>query len=370
MFFIDKYDPRKTKKPIFHLDLLKKLEKMSKDESIPHIIFHGPRGAGKKTILNMFLKMIFDDSVNNVVNTKYIVSGSGSTKNEVIVKQSDHHIVIKPNNTNFDRYLLQDVVKKYAKLKPLNVFRKNRGFKIVVIDNIDLLSHYAQTSLRRTMEVYSQNCRFIMWSRVLSNVFLPLRSRCMCIRVPAPSDSKLFVHLFKISVIEKIKTDGITMYQIVKLANGNIKHALWMLELCKHGRGIKTDYDRVIGEIKEYLLMGDPRPLLTIRGLVYSILITNIPPSDIIVDLTDIFLDDKTLSDQCKKEIVKIAAKSQYRLSKARRNIIHIELFTTNVMKIIHEENEKNKKNKKNKTNKRKSKAKKNTKTKAKTKAK
>ena len=349
MFFIDKYDPRKTKKPIFHLNLLKKLEKMSKDESIPHIIFHGPRGAGKKTILNMFLKMIFDDSVNNVVNTKYIVYGSGSTKNEVIVKQSDHHIVIKPNNTNFDRYLLQDVVKKYAKLKPLNVFRKNRGFKIVVIDNIDLLSHYAQTSLRRTMEVYSQNCRFIMWSRVLSNVFLPLRSRCMCIRVPSPSDNDLFIHLFKISIVEKIKTSGSSMYQIVKLANGNIKNALWMLELYKHGKGFKTDYDMVINEIKQNLLTGDPRPLLSIRGLIYSILITNIPPSDIIVDLTDLFLDDKSLSDQCKKEIVKIAAKSQYRLSKARRNITHIELFTTNVMKIIYEEKKKRQKKGKDK---------------------
>jgi replication factor C subunit 3/5 len=349
MFFIDKYDPRKTNKPVFHEQLINKLSKMSKDESIPHIILHGPEGSGKKTLLNMFLEMIFDKSVNNVVNTEYVVSGSGSTKNTVIVKQSDHHIVIKPNNTNFDRYLLQDVVKKYAKLRPLNVFKKNRGFKVVVIDNVDLLSHYAQTSLRRTMEVYSHNCRFIMWSRVLSKVFLPLRSRCMCVRVASPSDSDIFANLFRISAMEKIQMTGITMYQIVKLANGNIKHALWMLELHKYGKGFQTDYDVIINEIKDYLLSGDPRPLLRIRELVYSILITNIDPTDIIVDLTDLLLDDKSLSDRCKKSIVKIAAKSQMRLSKARRNIIHIELFTTNVMKIVYLENNKTKRKTKSK---------------------
>ena len=57
MFFIDKYAPKSIEDAYFHKDELNKLKIMSKDESIPHIIFYGPEGSGKKTTINMFLEM-------------------------------------------------------------------------------------------------------------------------------------------------------------------------------------------------------------------------------------------------------------------------------------------------------------------------
>ena len=35
-----------------------------------------------------------------------------------MIKQSKHHIIIEPNNNNFDRYLIQDIVKEYARRYP------------------------------------------------------------------------------------------------------------------------------------------------------------------------------------------------------------------------------------------------------------
>ena len=61
------------------------------------------------------------------------------------------------------------------------------------------MSYYAQTSLRRTMERYNDKCRFMMWCKSLSKVIEPLQSRCICLRIPSPTDDELFRYIFKIS---------------------------------------------------------------------------------------------------------------------------------------------------------------------------
>lgn len=221
--FINKYAPKDSKSAIFHKDILEKLKIMSEDESVPHIIFYGPHGSGKKTLINLFLEMIYNEQVHKTNTAIYNVSGSGNTVTEVPIKQSNYHIVIEPNNNNFDRYLIQDVVKEYAKRVPLGVFQKNRIFKTVLINNIDNMSYYAQTSLRRTMEIYSGTCRFIMWSRSLSQVIDPLRSRCYCFKVRSPTDGELLELLLKVSFKENIKL-SLTQYDnILYKSGGDIK---------------------------------------------------------------------------------------------------------------------------------------------------
>src|SRR3990167_878267 len=109
------------------------LKIMSADDSIPHVIFYGPEGSGKKTIINLFLEMIYDKDVHKLEDCIYKVAGSGNKITEVIVKQSNYHIIIEPNNNNFDRYLIHDIVKEYAKRRSLGIFKTIRQFKMVVI---------------------------------------------------------------------------------------------------------------------------------------------------------------------------------------------------------------------------------------------
>jgi replication factor C subunit 3/5 len=192
MFFIDKYAPKSANDSKLHKDILKLLDFISKDDSIPHLIFYGNDGVGKRRIIKLFLEMLYGDGVNNIEENMYIVSGSGNKVKEVLVKQSDFHIMIEPVDNNFDKYLIQDVVKEYAKRIQINLFKSKKIFKSVMINNLDNLSYYAQTSLRRTMEKYSGTCRFIMWCKSLSKVIEPLKSRCICIRIGAPTNDELF----------------------------------------------------------------------------------------------------------------------------------------------------------------------------------
>ena len=48
MFLIDEHTPKNIDDVVFHKDIYELLKNMAKDESIPHIIFHGKEGTGKK----------------------------------------------------------------------------------------------------------------------------------------------------------------------------------------------------------------------------------------------------------------------------------------------------------------------------------
>ena len=347
MFFVDKYAPKKVKDAFFHKEELNKLKTMSKDDAIPHIIFYGPSGCGKKTTINIFLEMLYDEEVHNLVNSVYNVTGSGNNSTQVTIKQSNYHIVIEPNNNNFDRYLIQDVVKEYAKRVPLGVFTSQKFFKTVLINNIDNLSYYAQTSLRRTLEKYSGTCRFIMWSRSLSKVISPLRSRCYCFGIKSPSNSDLFEYLLNISAYENISLTLEEYTEILNRSNNNIKTALWYLELSKFGEDFETTYDETIKKITKLILDHKLESLPVIRELIYNIMITNITGTKIIKDITNSLLSNKCIPFESKINIVEIAAEKENNLIKGRREIMHLEPFITGIMKELYY-NEKYQTNKKN----------------------
>jgi replication factor C subunit 3/5 len=335
MFFIDKYKPTNKKEAFFHKQILELLEIMSKDDAIPHIIFYGPSGSGKKTLISIFLEMLFDKSVHRSRGVQYKVSGSGSKTSVEVVKQSNYHIVIEPKNNNFDRYVIHDIVKEYA--KNIGGFRTARSFKIVLINNIDNLSYYAQTSLRRTMEKYNEKCRFIMWCKSLSKVIKPLQSRCVCLRIPTPTDDELFQYIFKISVNEQMFLELEQYNTIITKASGNIKTALWMLNMYKYDYyDTTTDYEIAIDEIVKLILELEIENIMTIRTIVSSLKITTFEGSTIMKDIVDKLCFSDKLSDNAKFEIIQNAAEIEYQLIKGRREIIQFDTLVANVMKIYH----------------------------------
>lgn len=339
MFFIDKYAPQKPEDIIFHKKEYELLKRMSEDDSIPHIIFCGPEGSGKKTLIKFLLEMLYDKQVHKTNDSIYKVSGSGNNTTDVVIKQSNFHIVIEPNNNNFDRYLIQDVVKDYAKKVPLNVFTTNKKFKIVLINNVDNLSYYAQTSLRRTMEKFSGTCRFIMWCRSLSKVIDPIRSRCYCFRISSPDDGEILELLAKIAYKEAMNMTLKDYYKIIKLSHGNVKKALWLLQLRKIGVSYQTSYDKTIKEIVKNLLTCNIDSITEIWTLLYNIMITNIPGTQIIKDIVQQLLSSNEINDDCKLNIVEIAAKFEHNLIRGRREIMHFDALINGLMYVINKYN-------------------------------
>jgi replication factor C subunit 3/5 len=59
---------------------------------------------------------------------------------------------------------------------------------VVIINEADTLTRDAQAALRRTMEKYTTNMRLILCANSTSRLIAPIKSRCLLVRVAAPSE--------------------------------------------------------------------------------------------------------------------------------------------------------------------------------------
>lgn len=335
MLLLDKYRPETIDDTSFHHRLLTFLQEMSKDDAIPHIMFYGPRGSGKKTLIKLFLTMLFGPKVNETKSVVYTVVSSGNKKTDEVIYQSPFHIEIEPQNNNYDRYLIRSVVKEYVKNRHMIIYDTSRNFRVILINNIDNMSYYAQVSLRRTIEKYSDNCRFIIWCRTLSKVIKPLQSRCVCIRVPCPSDIELSRYIIELSCKENIRMGLEDLSNIIGCAKGNIKEAIFGLEFLKHGCNNLSKYKTIMKKVVKLILGVSLVNVAHIREELYNLQITNIDRSTIVQDLTTLLCLDRRISDQAKYEIVSKIAEFEHRMTEGRRDVIHYDVIIVSIMKII-----------------------------------
>lgn len=318
---------------------------MSNDNSytnFPHVLLYGPPGTGKGNLVNMLLEQIYDKSVHQIKEVKYTILGYGNTKTKVDIRQSNYHIIIEPNNNGFDKYLIQEIVQEYARRQMLNIFKTKKKFKIVLIDCVDNLSYYAQASLRRTMEKYVNNCKFILINHQLSKVIEPIRSRCLCIRVPLPSTETVFESLFKIASKEKINLSLKEYNNIIKESDNQIGKAIWLLQL--HTLKIPhhvywTDYiDKIVDIIFQINLKINKTKYLNnmmkIRNLLYTIFITNIDTQVIIKELMDRLLI-RVESLDLKSKIIEVSSAYEFRLTLGKRHIIHLEGYVNTIIYVL-----------------------------------
>ena len=297
-----------------------------------HLIVYGPNGNGKEFIVNKILEKIFGKTGIELKEIEYIVSGYTNTKTKILVKQSKHHIIIEPNTNGFDKYLIQDIIQEYAKTELLTILKKRKLFKVIVINKIDNLSYYAQASLRRTLEKYSDICKFILISEQLSKIIEPLRSRCIMIRIPLPKKEQILETLLYISMKENINISNIKLKYILDNCNNKITQAIWLLEMHLYNINYNKNWEQVIINIVNYILIKNKTNkillniFIKIKELFYNLFITNIPTQlimrEIMLNLIKNIDDIKT-----KFDIINITSIFEKRLSQGTRHIIHFEAY-------------------------------------------
>ena len=106
-------------------------------------------------------------------------------------------------------------------------------FLVVVINEADFLSRDAQSALRRTMEKYMGNLRIILCANSTSKIIAPIRSRCLLMRVAAPSEEEMGKVLRHVAKREKFNLPTEIEQGVVREAGGNLRKALLVLEALK-----------------------------------------------------------------------------------------------------------------------------------------
>ena len=143
-----------------HKDITFKLDNFLTNRIIPNIIFHGPPGGGKKTILRTFL----DDVYKKVDSAYYIMKVN-----------CGHGKGIK---------FIREELKFFCKANINSV--GGELFKSIVLLNADKLTCDAQSALRRCIEIYNHTTRFFMIVESKSKLLKPILSRFCEIYVPLP----------------------------------------------------------------------------------------------------------------------------------------------------------------------------------------
>jgi replication factor C subunit 3/5 len=209
MLWVDKHRPLKVDDLSYHSDITARLRALSSNPgSMPHLFFYGPSGSGKKTRIATLLRELYGPGVEKLKLDKRTFTTPTKRIVEINLVTSNYHIELSPGDAGLnDRFVVQDVVKEMASNKNIISAASMTGgesirqlttatsgkadFKTVVLMDCDQLSRQAQAALRRTMEKYATSCRLILCCNSQSKVIEPVRSRCLGIRVSAPSENEV-----------------------------------------------------------------------------------------------------------------------------------------------------------------------------------
>ena len=212
---------------------------------------------------------------------------------------------------------------------------------MVVINLIDNLSYYAQASLRRTMEKYANTCKFIFISNQLSKINEPLKSRCLVIRVPLPTDIMIMNIIMNISIKENIKLSLQDMKMILKKAENNINKTIWMLEMKKFNVPNDADWTDILDRITDIIITKEKYSsknmleiIKTIRELLYILFITNIDFHLIIRKLMLLFIK-KIPEISIRYNIIETTSLFELRISQGTRYIIQMEAYLIKIIYIM-----------------------------------
>ncbi|XP_057862578.2 replication factor C subunit 3 isoform X2 [Cryptomeria japonica] len=358
MLWVDKYRPRSLDKIIVHREIADNLKNLVSEHDCPHLLFYGPPGAGKKTLIIALLKQIFGPGAEKVkVENRpwkiercfskgkvYIqlisypclhqMAGTRTIEVELTTVSSNYHVELNPSDVGFqDKYVVQEIIKEMAKSRPIDI-NGNKGYKVLVLNEVDKLSKEAQHSLRRTMELYSGVCRIILCCNSASKVIEAVRSRCLNVRINAPSKELI------IEVLEYIaKKEGLQLPigfagRIAIQSERNLRRAILCFETCRVQQYPFTDnqpvqpmdWEQYISEIASDIVNEQsPKRLFMVRGKIYDLLVNCIPPEVVLKRL--VFELMKKLDSELKHEVCHWAAYYEHRMHLGQKAIFHIEGF-------------------------------------------
>jgi DNA polymerase III delta prime subunit len=188
-----------------HESIKEKLNYFYDNHKIPNIIFHGPNGSGKRTIINDFVNKIYDNNKDTI-------------KLFVMYVNCSHGKGIK---------FIREELKFFAKTH----INSNSGntFKSVVLLNADKLTLDAQSALRRCIELFSHNTRFFIVAEDKYSLMKPILSRFCEIYVPEPLVNNKPINLYKYNLDKIFKLSNIKQQrlellkkELLKTVNKNI----------------------------------------------------------------------------------------------------------------------------------------------------
>ncbi|KAI9509833.1 P-loop containing nucleoside triphosphate hydrolase protein [Russula earlei] len=360
MLWVDDYRPKSLGDLHYHVRLSQRLKSLAASGDFPHMLFYGPSGAGKKTRISATLNELFGSGVEKLKIDQRVFLTPSRKKLDVNVVQSNYHIELTPSEVgNYDRVVIQEILKEIAQTQQVDVSARHRfkgdlptfrpprvmsnlSLTVVVINEADTLSRDAQAALRRTMEKYMTNLRIILCANSTSRLIAPIKSRCLLIRVAAPSHEEMLTvlnHVAKRAGAGSLPED--VADGIITDANGNMRKAILVFEAMKMQSPdlsnsppiAKPDWETYCSKVADMIIQEQtPQRVMEVRAKLYELLSHCIPATIILKTVADRVV--QKVDESLKADIMHWAAIYENRMRLGNKKIYHLEAWVVRVMSL------------------------------------
>ncbi|WP_262178845.1 replication factor C small subunit [Haloarcula laminariae] len=232
--WIEKYRPQSLADVQGHEDIVGRLQSYVDRNDLSHFLFSGPAGTGKTTCAAAIARELY---------------GEDWRDNFLELNASDERGID----------VVRDRIKNFARTS-----FGGHEYRIIFLDEADALTSDAQSALRRTMEQFSNNVRFILSCNYSSQIIDPIQSRCSVFRFSPLSDEAVEAEIRHIASEEDIELTDDGLDALVYAAGGDMRKAINGLQAAS----VSGD---VVDEAAVYAITSTARPE-EIHGMVQSAL--------------------------------------------------------------------------------------------------
>ncbi len=203
----------------------------------------------------------------------------------------------------------------------------------VVVHNCDALTKEAQQALRRTMENYTQTCRFILSCNYSSKIIDPIQSRCTVFRFKPLAKEEIVRIIKNVAKSEGLTIDAKGEDALFTVSNGDVRRVENLLQACAAlSKKVTEDVvysiasyakPKEIASLLELAKKGDfagaKKQLLTVQ-LEYGL-----SGSDIIKQLQAAVWQLNGVDDRKKLEMVKQCGEAEFRMVEGSDEFLQLE---------------------------------------------
>ncbi|XP_075812694.1 replication factor C subunit 3-like [Microtus pennsylvanicus] len=341
--WVDKYRPCSLAWLDYHEEHAAQLSNLVQCGDFPHPLVYGPSGAGKNTTIMCILRELYGVVVKKL-RFELNLSQLHLKKIEISTVASNYHLEVNPRDASASDVtpINEDTVEADGDLT-LECPPVKAGLflfdPVVLLTEVEKLTKHAQHALRRTMEKYMSTCRLILCCNSTSKVIPSICSRCLAIRVPAPSIDDICSVLSSVCKKEGLALPSELAHRLAEKSCRNLRKALLMCEACRvqqypftEDQEIpETDWEVCLRETANATVSQQtPQRFLEVRRRLYELLTDCIPPEMIMKGLLSELLHN--CDGQLKGEVSQMAAYYEHRLQLGCKAIYHLEAFVAKFM--------------------------------------